>query len=238
MNNLIAASRELVFNSRQVQEDMASNNPDFQPLAEQYVDEARQGAGLVSSEYKALLQLSVTEAQSLAAGDIKSSQSQCVLPWVETQNCTLVSMDVGCLEDGESNVVAPTGNEQLYVFDKQARYFDPQSNLVYGNRNLKLPAPDNDLTFCISALPPAVDGTISPARLIPADDFVKLTPVIANEMPTKSIPEYIPCAAQARLSVDLKSSLGWANQTVCVTTGAVANGGSSLPQVFMDAPNQ
>lgn len=236
MNNLIAASREVVFTSRQVQVDSANTNPNFAPLAQLYVDQAREGAQLVSTEYQRLLRLSLSESPDIARSAINESQDRCVLPWVQMQPSKLVNLDVGYIVDGESNVAVSSGNPGLYDFDKQAKNFDEQTMLLYGNRTLTLPAPDNDLSFRISALPAPVVGTTSPARLIAGEDFAKMIPLVANGMPTAGACEYMPCASQVKLSAELKSSLGWANQSVSVNARAVANGGCSLPTVVVEIP--
>src|SRR5271170_5605314 len=47
MNNLVAASRELVFNSRNTYEYVANNNRTYRVLAAKLLDQAREGASAI-----------------------------------------------------------------------------------------------------------------------------------------------------------------------------------------------
>jgi hypothetical protein len=128
-------------------------------------------------------------------------------------------------------VSAPLGNSELYEFDKQSKFVDEQTNLYFGNRLLKLPGSDGDLVFRISALPPPVKDITEPARLTSAEDFSITQKIVVDGKPSVNNLEFVPCVAQARLEVDLKSSLSWANSALKADVAAIGEGGSQLPPI-------
>ena len=232
INNLTILSRELVFNSRNTLNEVAANDSEMGALAQRYMDESRQGAQLVSAERERILATTLTDLRALAKDvDTHNQQASAILPWAHAEGLSVLNLEVGYMTGTESNVGAPQGNAELLSFDNQQKYLDNSTNLYYGNVSLKLPAPDDDLSFKLSALPAPVGDTISPARINYAKDPVVTTLQLVKD--TKfglGSCEYLPSTAKVTFVRNFESSLGTkCEQPIRVSVISTATGASPAP---------
>jgi hypothetical protein len=230
MNNMVAASRELVFTSREMQGIIGDSHPEMLPLAAKLTDESRDGAKFVRDERGRLLQSTLADVRDWAKEFGKDDQAQNLqhmLPGIDTSELSLVNLDAGCISDIDSNVNAPLGNADLMKLDQ--KFINPRSNLYYGNITLSLPAPDNDLTFKLSSLPAPVTGTIAPERLLDNDLFKSTFLLVKDGQPQPGSCDQIPSALSLTARIKFQSRLGVkTNQMLVVRTTAAANGAAPM----------
>jgi len=230
MNNMVAASRELVFSSREMQETIAESHPEMLPLATKLIGESRDGAKFVSDERGRLLQSTLADVRDWAKGFGNGDQAeklQHMLPGIDTSELSLVNLDAGCISDTDSNVYAPQGNNDLMKLDR--KFINPRSNLYYGNITLSLPAPDDDLTFKLSSLPAPVKGTIAPERLLANDLFKSTLLLVKDGQPNVGSCDQIPSALSLTARVKFQSNLGVeTKQQLVVRTTAATNGAGPM----------
>lgn len=229
INNILAASRQLMFDSRQTYDDMAAHHPEVLPLAKHLLDESRQGAALVISERQRVLSFTLADVRDWAkATGGHGQRSEFVLPWARTADLSLDGLDVGYVKGIDSNVKAPLGNPGLLAIDQ--KYIDPTANLYYGNVSLSLPAPDSDLIFKISSLPAPVNGTVAPARLLGNELFMPTKSLIKSGQTEIGSCDHLPSALRLTARVTFQSSLGAKTaQAIVVSTTATTNGASPMP---------
>ena len=99
--------------------------------------------------------------------------------------------------------------------------------------NLKLPEPDNDLSFVLSTLPPPVKGTIAPLRLTGAEKFKAALSLRRGGVDCLEHLKSSAAAAQIVMHTTVKQSIlpiGF-NQdcTTSSTSTASANGAAAEP---------
>ena len=230
MNNMVAASRELVFSSREMQETIAESHPEMLPLATKLIGESRDGAKFVSDERGRLLQSTLADVRDWAKGFGNGDQAeklQHMLPGIDTSELSLVNLDAGSISDIDSNVNAPVGNADLMKLDR--KFINPRSSLYYGNITLSLPKPDDDLTFKLSSLPAPVKGTIAPERLLDNDLFRSTLLLVQDGQPKSGSCDQIPSALSLTARVKFQSSLGVkTKQQLVVRTTAATNGAAPM----------
>jgi len=230
INNMVAASRELVFSSRELEESIAQVHPEILPLAIKLVDESRDGAKFVSNQRGCLLQSTLADVRDWAGRFGKGDQAQklpFLLPWVDTSGLSLVNLDAGCVSGIDSNVYASLGNADLMKLDR--KLINPGSNLYYGNITLSLPAPDDDLVFKLSALPAPVNGAIAPERLLAIGSFRSTLQLVRDGQPTLGSCDQIPSALSLTARVKFQSTFGVnTNQLLVVRTTAATNGAAPM----------
>lgn len=223
MNLMTAASRELVYDSRQTFNGMMQNAPAYAALAERYLNESRAGAQLVSDERQKLLASTLSDVRDLAKGLETQSQAHDMLPWVSTEKSAVFNLELGYAEDEDSNVVASDADPSLYEYDRENRSFDKSTNLYHGNACLKLPAPDDDLDFQLSSLAAPVSGTVSQAKIDEGRKFVATLPLIREGEFLPGNCKYIPSTARLTCVEKFNSKLGVSTHqriaaSVCGTT--------------------
>ena len=170
MNNMLVASRELLFDDRENYAEVINDYPDLQPIAKRFADQSREAAELMISEREQLAK--VTRADLIAfTGRLAPSNAENGkyalpgVPYTGTDLPTVSNFDVGYLNGSQSNVQSPDGNADLLDFDIQEKYVDQASHLYRGNIAMTMPDPDSDLLFKIAPLAAPVSGTIAPARI-------------------------------------------------------------------------
>jgi hypothetical protein len=230
INLLTAASRELVFESRQIDSRIAEVKPQYQTLANFYLDQSRQGAEDVSTERERILSSTLSELRGLAADINKRNQTKFLLPWASMQSVSVLDLDVGYTRDEESNVEAPLGNPGLLLVDEEKKLFDKDTKLYYGNIKLKLPAPDDDLDFKLAGLPAPVSGTVPQARIDEGRDFMKTLTLIHNKESDPGRCQYLPSTAKITFVRQFQNSLGVTCQkTIAASVAGTANGANPPP---------
>jgi hypothetical protein len=230
INNMVAASRQLVFNSRSAYKDTVENSVDLEPFALFLMNDARKGAQFVAAEQQRTLLATVTGIRDLAKrlNQDNAKKVQYLLPWAHADNWLITDVSVGYIDGLGSNVLAPKGNTEL--FSKDSPYIDPKTNLYHGDIVLPLDAPDNDLVFKLSTLPAPVQGTITPQRLLSNDLFRSTACLVQDGQPTKNLPEFIPSAVQFNEQLVLVNELLQRMQEkLSVSSTTATNGASPMP---------
>lgn len=234
VNDLKACSRELVFLSRQ--REQLCDAPEYrllQPLCSELVIESRAGAGFVEAERKNQIRLVCSEIQSRAWQHNRKVEREdgFALGWLKASDPTITRIEVGRIENVESNVRHWAGASELALLDAENGYVDAASNLLKANRNARLPGNDADLDFHITSLPALVKGTRAPARNVSPKKFISDAVMFDQGVPTKAAIPQIPTAI--RITSTMKASLGDKAEhqgtvhfiSTAATTGAIAGNG-------------
>jgi hypothetical protein len=229
MNNLVANSRELVFNSRANYQRIVESCPMLGPLGDQLLSESREGADVVEKERRGLVKLIVQDLQTSAKSGSRTLVQNVALPWATADQPKVFGLRVGTIKGVESNVLAPYGNDNLLSLDTKYGYIDPSSHLYYGCRVLKLPE-DPDKQFRITSLPAPVQSNVSPARLTTPEVFEKSADLVKDGQPTGSLCDQLPTAVQVLLGVDITNRVVVEKtQGTTVNSTAATSGGKPLP---------
>lgn len=231
MNNMIARCRQLVNSSRGELDQTLTDFKEIESFARPLLDESRDSSMRLELERKALadtVRREATEEIRQQFDSVKSSYTMS-LPWLRVSNPQLVSIVFGKIEGLESNVEEFSLSSKLAVVDRSQDNIDAAApagkppgssgglSLYRSEKDLKLPAPDNDLTFKLSSLWAPVNGFISPSRVILSKTFKDTT---KNDI--------APAAVQVVLRVKVETSLGNRCEAVLEARGAsVTNGASS-----------
>lgn len=219
MNNMVARCRQLTYASRQADDLAQENCPNWQGLADQLLQEARDDAKSLEVERQKLEALSIQEAQS-AMQDVfeqRKTGYRVKLAWTELAEPDLVSIQFGKIVDVDSNVSLLTGIPELASFDQSSGLVRPNRNLYEEGINAKLPGQDSDLNFYLSSLPPPIQKTVAPAR-------VALNPEISPETTNQ-----LRSAVQVVLSINVSTGLGFkVSETTVVASTAAAAGAEPM----------
>ena len=175
MNDMTAHSRELVFTWRQTYDTVSHGYNHLQPLASLLMEESRKGARLVEDERKFLsAQLADELRGALGQESKKAEQAGATnLVFFELKKNGIDRIELGYVSDIPSNAVSSSGVPELKQFDKNQSLLLAGTDYFRGNISAPLPSPDQDLKFEFSSLPPMIKQTVSQARLISSNDFVK-----------------------------------------------------------------
>jgi hypothetical protein len=136
-------------------------------------------------------------------------------------------MRLGYIKGVQSNVENLLVIPDLRDFDVDKKYIQKGSNLYLGNINAKLPGPDDDLDFKLSALPADVKKTISPSRLTAIDVFVPTATIFDQDKPVEAKMDQLPGAVQLQEQMDVSNRQ--ANSELKITSTATASGASPCP---------
>jgi hypothetical protein len=226
INELVAASRELVYTSRsQFEQCTEQEERTMESLCNQLLDEARTGQQLVEAERKNQAQIIVADLQNAAARHNQSAHGTFNLAWLSTEEPVIERIDIGSIQGVESSVQTTPVINKLYEYDKQTGLVNAKNYLYRANVNAKLPAGDTDLDFKLSSLPAYIDDTSAPARNTNADVFMPAICIFnhGQKLPCKI--DQIPGAVQVTCS--MATALGqndFHKASVGITSTAVATG--------------
>ncbi|MDR3616974.1 MAG: hypothetical protein P4L53_25675 [Candidatus Obscuribacterales bacterium] len=230
MNNVIERCRELVYVSR-VNNDKAQlpMNKLYQALSAQLLDESRENAKLVEEERKNQIKLCVKNLQAtiVATKKVAPTGKRLSLPMFESAYPQIEIVRLGYIKGVQSNVENLLVIPDLREFDVEKKYIQKGSNLYLGNINAKLPGPDDDLDFKLSALPADVKKTISPSRLTAPDVFVTTATIFAQDKPLDAKMDQLPGAIQLQEQMDVSNRQ--ATSELKLTSTATASGASPSP---------
>jgi hypothetical protein len=227
MNNMVARSRELVYNAREIHQRARSGYSHLEPLARQLLEESRAGAHLVEEERQRMVQLNLQQAME----EVKNAASQggssrgMSFFGVKTSTPELVGMEVGYIDGVLSSVDASEGNPELKALDVASGYVDKETGLYKANVNARLPSPDSDLNFKICSLPAPVKKEALPARLIQPSVFRRTARLMEDGKEIRDTCEHLPSAV--RLVFETKVTSGQDSKqplqvsTVAITSGAL-----------------
>jgi len=232
VNNVIARSRELVFLSRHCETQASIRKlENWEPLSHYLVNEARSGAELVEAERKHQIDVSRKAVRYFADyTNLRTSEKPVFkLPFWHTWDAEIDTITFGCTDDTQSNVENSAIYPELREYDEHCKYFQKGSNLYMGNINAKLPSPDNDLDFKLTALPAPVENTVAPARIITARAFKPSGVVYQHLKPTEAKFDQIPTAIEADDLVWI-TALSEHEQQMKITARAATTGGMPAPK--------
>jgi len=171
LNNMLAASRQLVLISRLNYNEAIDNCPVIAPFATRLLEEAREGAKLVGKERNQIHDLILADVKTLTEentrrADIYPLKDDAVflLPWLRCHRLSIESLTLGYVEGINSNVQATKTNPELMAIDK--RFIDANTGLYYANISLPLPGPDSDLKFELSSVTAPIKGKIPESHQI------------------------------------------------------------------------
>lgn len=223
INLMTASSRELVFDSRRLYNSVAYNYPAYARLEQNYLEESREGARLVSQEREKIIAYEITEERALAADIAKKNQDRKLLPCGATDGSCVYDLELGYSQGEDSNVRATEQDPDLYEYDELSKNFDKETKLYHGNTSLSLPGEDCDLEFKLSSLPPPVSGTPTQARIDDGEKFVSMLPVIKDGENVKGKCEYVPSRARLVLVEKFQNTMG----VVCKQKIAASSSGTT-----------
>ena len=176
INNTIVRSRELVFDSREALNACNGEHADLAPLADQLMQLSRSQAKSILQAKQKLVRKTINNLTRGAQG-------------FDSANCRLIEQNepytrdlvVGFLNHQDSNVQAPFGNPSLFDFDNRNGFIRSSSQMYKACTELKLPGPDSDLDFSLSALPANEEPKRSDLQ-----DFRPLTQLVKGGVATRA----------------------------------------------------
>lgn len=199
MNELQVRSRELIFCSRERIADCHGEELDMlSPIAEQLLNEAREGHTLLERERKNLVSQICKELKesALAHNSSLSELGIFKMGGLLAEAARIERVELGSMKNIPSSARSHTVFDGLNQFDLQQSFSHKTNGLYRANIDAKIPVPDGDLSFKISALAPNVKGTCSPAHCINADVFMRTGILIDHEEGQPCHPDFAPCAVQ------------------------------------------
>jgi hypothetical protein len=229
INELEESSRELIYvSSKQLKQCMEEDYSFLTPLCQQLLAEDRAGHALLEHERQNLLRLIPSNIQKTAR-EYNTAASQNLafaIPWLRINCPKIQRIDVGYIENVESNVKNLDALEELADFDRRQGYIDRPSNLYMANINACLPEDGSNLSFNISSLPAYVEKTCAPARNVNPDVFVRTDTIFTDGQPAlpsiKQIPNAIQIFYSMNTAVVLQDKL---ESDVSLISTGVTNGG-------------
>lgn len=221
MNNMIARSRQLVFDANKSHANAQEHMDHLAHLSQQLYEDSREGALLLESERVKLKTVSINEARGAIAErfeQIKEGHAL-VLPWLQVSIPATPVVEFGCAKEIRSNVAFLKGLEELESEDSK-KYVISDCDLYKENINAKLPGSDGDLFFRISSLPAPVQKSVAPARAILAKQWKPLTGDDAA---------FLSSVVKVEMKLGVSTGLGApAHQDMKATGTAVATGGETV----------
>ncbi|HEY9774683.1 MAG TPA: hypothetical protein V6C81_13060 [Planktothrix sp.] len=233
INNMLIASRELVFADRVTYNYVLENNPSLQPFAKSLLDQSREGAQMMIDERDTIAKLTSSDlAQFVAQCNHDTSERGFSLPgiyWIGTDLPALTDLQVGYLQGTDSNVQSSENFPDLYDYDISQKCLNENTHLYDGNVTLTLPEPDSDLHFKICSLPAPVKGTIAPARLAAERKFQDFFTMVKNGKQQPGASPQLPTAAKLQVVINLQGLDKKVSQPMAIGATAATNGGSPRP---------
>jgi hypothetical protein len=228
LNELECASRELIYVTRQQLRKCQDEEYDFlAPLTQQLLAESRGGQQIVERERRNQIHHIGKDIQKVASAHNYAAAGQAAfsIPWLQIQDLRITRIDVGYIENIESNVKNLDVIDGLAEFDGRQGYFDRATNLYRANINAALPDADGDLPFKLSSLPAYVEETCSPARNTNPGVFVSTATIFDNGHPILAGIDQIPNAVQVTYALNTAVGLRdrFESDVTVVSTG-ITNG--------------
>ena len=234
MNNMLARSRQLVFNSRQQHDKISTEYLHLQEIANGQMEDSKEAAQLLEAERVKLLADAKNDAiiAMKAKFDSIKDSFPMVLPWAQIGAPVLNDGDIklGKMAEVESNVIEMGRTESSTLSDCEELVNHDRGNTfvkVWPHVQLyraetpteaKLPGDDADLNYKISSLTPPVDGTVSPARVVLARNYTSVKD------------GFVPSATQVKISLTIGTGLGAAASEVLSAVGTAVTTGADEQQ--------
>lgn len=222
LNDMVASSRELVFNARQNYNNTA-NSLDasfkyFGYLSGQLLNSSRNGA--IELEQERRKQLDITREKLLAYAQKFQSVHRSASAFDHVINQTgsrIIEMEVGYVDETGTSPTesrpehitsntyqTPNVNEELEQHDIEQGLVDTRSKLYKGSTKAATPG-DEDLTFVLSPCAPNVAGQTTPARLLSPNSFRSLGTLVHGGKPTKLQLEQMPTAVRVTIEKTVRA---------------------------------
>lgn len=211
MNNMVARSRQLVYDSHQTLDDV---DPTLEHLAQSLYDENVESAqSLENTDRKKLYQVSETESKEAMQKKYEEllPSYKITLPWLKWGDLKMHKVRLGKIKDVKCNVYGMDGQPELAAADHAANYME----LLYKDDvNAHIPE-DAGLTFKLASLAATTDKCIAPARQTLAVKFAD------------NKDDNLHSAVQVELELNVSSGLGArASESMRATGTAATTGGA------------
>ncbi len=234
MNQLVARSRELVYTTRQNtiecdQQGLAH----LAPLCDQLMNEAYSSQAIV--EYERNNQIQIISKEIISAAQkynlSRSTKNNSFMPWLQTFEPEILRVDLGRIDNVQSNVKSLTAIPELADYDRRSGFVDEKSNLYKANMNARLPSPDDDLTFKFSSLPALVENTCAPPRVANFEVFKSYGTAIADSRNVMTKIDQIPQAVTVYTKMDVAfDPEALDRHSISVSSTGVTGGAVSSPE--------
>lgn len=232
INNMVERSRELVYTSRLNMSDANERLEHIEPLARQLLEEARSGAMLVEAE-RAGIARRISEDVMAEAGEQSkeiASVLQVNLPFMRTFPAKLYNLDLGYIDEVDSNALLPEGISELKNFDLSRNFARKESSLYAANTDASLGGSDSDLAFKFASLAAPVKNTISPSRLNSPEVFRPLVKLFDSQNKIGGASNQLPTAVKLELVSGVSGRAdGEVERTFKVTSAATTSGALPPP---------
>lgn len=203
LNHMIGYSRQLVFSSRQVNNEVLSKYPQLKALSGYLMDDARSGACKVKEEFEIVRDMSFRDVRTLQESCDKSFQGAAFsLPGLEMESPRVEAITLGSLAGMPSNASLPASLQELREHDERSGYKAGASSFYRGSIDARLPLPDNDLSFKFSCLPPCAPGQaqVEQLRLVRFESLESIAKMRSQcSFRREGDKGFAPCAAQLDL---------------------------------------
>jgi hypothetical protein len=208
INNLVADSRQLVFNDRQAGHYALVNCKPLQEITDQFTNESLAGAKLVKAQHDLLADEIISKLYKLARDQNNSNLSKSNhLPFLHLSKPQILNFELGDTGSLVSSVPASDANEELLEYDLTNKFVESKSHLYFGRKSLKLPPPDDNLEFTLTALPPLVCGKPVYSAWMPDQKFNTYTSIVQNGKTVKTKSAYIPSAVRIQSIMPVDSTI-------------------------------
>jgi len=219
MNNMIARSRQLVFDAQSSDQTIQNTINHIADISALLYTDAHEGAQLLEIERLKLRGVSMTEASAAITTRYQQIKNgyELSLPWLEASNPAPLSISFGYTDNIKSNVAQLTGLDALTAADNASGYVSTDNSKLYiNNINAKLPGAASDLFFKISSLPAPVQSYIAPARATLANAFQTLTS------------DQLYSSVQVNFQLNVSTKLGAETQSEMKSIGTAVTTGGQL----------
>jgi hypothetical protein len=229
MNTAVERSRELVYGSREANNDLVrdESDPALEDFSRLLVDEARSGAQLVESSRRMMAEQVIQDLR-LAVKDYRkklTAKAKLNAGIMKASRVTLTQGEVGLPRRVFSNVTATEAFKELLQSDRQSGYVT-NSGLAYaGDINAKLPAPDNDLEFKLTPLASPLGAGLSPPRLT-SDSIFDSRGFFFSEKETDVRTSQLPSAVRIKMEMPVATSGLWSLASSLQAVASAAAGGA------------
>jgi hypothetical protein len=218
INHLIVGSRDLIYRSRQ-NLNMTGQVPfdHFRPLAQQLLDQARNGAILLEQERKRLITARISEVKLLLTESNSTNASGTIF----SQNQFVDQANIGACNEYMSEVSSSLVEPELKKYDLKRRYIDKGKECYLGQIDSKLPDDDEDLSFKLCKLPPLTHGS----SLLKPTDYKQYAVIILNQKTVlPDACDQMPSVIGLQLSGNFKTMFSGRTYTLVGTSIAATSG--------------
>lgn len=230
LNQITSYSRQLVYTSRQVDNQIIAQSPQLKRISALLLDDARSGAAKVNQEFDILKAKTIVDVMQVEKKEANTQALFFEIPMLKVAKPQTESIALGTIDSIPSNARLPESLADLKQHDQVSNFNEKGSQFYRSNIDARLPLPDNDLTFRFSCLMPAVGANVAQLRLMHPQSFKSLTTMrSSNRFKLDNSVAYIPCAVQLNLSTNVQMGPASLAQSQQVQQQAIACTSGALP---------